>query len=258
MIDHGWQSLAKYSSVGQPSRSKCPTKCKKFSGSLDQRLQLKLCKYLCAIFPQIFTPRINICIKPDFTAFKYISNCLHSPLPNDLLSPYTLKSHPPVLITYPNSCISVCLSHTDVCVSLNIGRLSTTKWGQILNIVIHVLETIHIYISNHLYFCSHKNLEKGAYLFHLVWNKCVHLFNKTRMSGTLFFVQFLSDLDEVWQIGGPWDPINMKNTEVWLPWQLLLWEWKNSLKQSLRSWCPQDLARKFVRHSERTLGHWFP
>ena len=85
-----------------------------------------------------------------------------------------------------------------------------------------------------------------------------YLFNKTRLFGTLIFLQFLSDLHGIWQIGGPSDPIDMKNTEVWLPRQLLPWEWKNSLKQSLRSWWPEDLARKFVRHSERTLGHWFP
>ena len=34
---------------------------------------------------------------------------------------------------------------------------------------------------------------------------------------TLFFLQFWSESDEIWHEGGPWDPNNRKNTEVWLP-----------------------------------------
>ncbi len=44
-----------------------------------------------------------------------------------------------------------------------------------------------------------------------------HHIHIVRLSLTLFFLQFCSDLDEILHKGGSWDPKNRKNTEVWLP-----------------------------------------
>ena len=37
-----------------------------------------------------------------------------------------------------------------------------------------------------------------------------------RVSGTLIFLEFLSDHHEIWHRGGQWNPNYRKNTEVWL------------------------------------------
>ena len=50
-----------------------------------------------------------------------------------------------------------------------------------------------------------------------------HHIHIVRLSLTLFFLHFCSDLDKILHKGGSLDPDNRKNTEVWLPLQPLPW-----------------------------------